>query len=327
MKMLSITVLYTCLMILTCVGSITANILLLFILGFNQKLQKDTSVLIFNLSICDLILGLLVIPVGVHNTLFDGAGYSRQDAWCQFFAFFYVLLQLASVHSMTCVTIDKFAEICLPLSYVQLFTRRRAWVTIFSVWIYCILNASLPFVGLGQYTYEEHRYICAPSFNSSLKAYCVVTIVIGIFLPIMIVCCLAIYVVQIARHQAIRGTFECNEQHCYSVPEKCYLKSTIILVSAAFFLLICWTPYMIISVYETFGGKAPPFAEMLSTWLALLTSALNPWTNSLTQKKYRNAMCECWRNLKRRVLHKEEHSISSAKEEYTIKDKDRQHTE
>ncbi|XP_038636910.1 histamine H2 receptor isoform X3 [Scyliorhinus canicula] len=233
MKMLSITVLYTCLMILTCVGSITANILLLFILGFNQKLQKDTSVLIFNLSICDLILGLLVIPVGVHNTLFDGAGYSRQDAWCQFFAFFYVLLQLASVHSMTCVTIDKFAEICLPLSYVQLFTRRRAWVTIFSVWIYCILNASLPFVGLGQYTYEEHRYICAPSFNSSLKAYCVVTIVIGIFLPIMIVCCLAIYVVQIARHQAIRGTFECNEQHCYSVPEKCYLKSTIILVSAA----------------------------------------------------------------------------------------------
>ncbi|XP_067895917.1 histamine H2 receptor [Heterodontus francisci] len=357
--MLSITVLYACLMILTCVGSITANILLLFILGSNEKLQKDTSVLIFNLCICDLILGLIVIPVGAHNILFDGDCYGRQDPWCQFFAFLYVLLQLASVHSMTWVTIDKFAEICLPLHYVQLFTRRRAWVTTFSVWIYCILNASLPFVGLGQYTYEEHRYICAPSFNSSLKAYCVVTIAIGVFTPIMIVCCLAIYIVHIARYQAFRGNFECNDQHCYSVPAKYYLRSTILLVSAAFnnliaphnihfkstkrfteekpfgnnswinrnktdsldglaallvFLLICWAPYITISVYETFGGKTPPFAEMLATWLAFLTSALNPWTNSVTQKKFRNAMCEGWGNMKRRFLHKEEYSLSSVKE-------------
>ncbi|XP_067847406.1 beta-2 adrenergic receptor [Heptranchias perlo] len=241
--MLSITVLYAFLMILTCVGSITGNILLLLTLGFNQKLQTDTSVLIFNLCICDLILGLIVIPVGARNILFDEACYSRQDSWCQFFAFLYVLLQLASVHSMTWVTIDKFAEICLPLHYVQLFTKRRAWGTIVCVWIYCILNASLPFVGLGQYTYEEHRYICAPSFNSSLKAYCVITIAIGVFVPIMVVCCLSIYIVHIARYQALRGTYECNDQHCYSVPAKCYLRGTIILVSATlynfFYTLSC----------------------------------------------------------------------------------------
>ncbi|XP_020382213.2 histamine H2 receptor, partial [Rhincodon typus] len=281
--MLSMTVLYAWLMSLTCVGSITANMLLLLILGFNRKLQKDTSVLMFNLCICDLILGLVVIPAGVHNTLPDGGCYSRQESWCQLFAFLYILLQLASVHSMTWVTVDKFAEICLPLHYVQLFTRQRAWVIIFSIWIYCILNASLPFLGLGQYTYVEHKYICAPSFNPSLKAYCLVTIAIGVLLPLMTVCCLAVYVVQIARHQTLRGTYECNDQHCYSVPAKCYLRSTIMLISMAFLLLICWMPHITISIYETFEGKAPPFAEMLSTWLAFLTSALNPLTNSVTQ--------------------------------------------
>ncbi|XP_034783918.2 histamine H2 receptor [Acipenser ruthenus] len=278
-------VLYAILMIPTSIGSILANILLLLIFAYNLKLQTETSALTLNFCICDLLLGLTVIPFGVHNSLFGITNYTKDSFVCQSTAFFYMLLQLASVHSLTWSTIDKFTEICFPLHSAQLFTKKRTWAILCLLWIYCLINASFPFLGFGSYKYGERKFICAPNLQQSSKGYGVVLIAIGVIIPILIMCSLYIYIVKIARNQALRGTFACNDQHCYYVPANNYFRRTIVLISTAMCLLVCWMPYITISFYEMFtGNNIAPLTEVIATWLVLFTSALNPWVTIMSQK-------------------------------------------
>ncbi|XP_043930176.1 histamine H2 receptor-like [Protopterus annectens] len=301
--MLSTPLLYGILMLTSSVGSVSGNILLLIISVLNPKLHTDTSPLSFNLNICDLILGLTVIPAGIYNSLSGVATFTEHQAVCQLTAFLYVLLQLASINSLTWITVDKFAEICYPLHYAQLITKQRIWLILVFLWIYCILNATAPLFGFGTYSYNESKYICLPSFSLTTKAYSVIFLSMGIVVPVLATCFMYSCIIHTARHQAKRGTFVCNDQHCYYVPAKSYFRSTILLISTTICLLICWTPYITISFYETFQSNAvPPLANAISIWLVLFTSALDPWVNAMVQKKYRQALCESWKKLKQKFV-------------------------
>uniref|UniRef100_W5MT03 G-protein coupled receptors family 1 profile domain-containing protein n=1 Tax=Lepisosteus oculatus TaxID=7918 RepID=W5MT03_LEPOC len=314
-----IALLYALAMITTSIGSVCGNVMLLLVVAFNTKLQTETWALTLNFCICDLILGLSAIPFGIHNSLSGVEGYDTKSILCQSNAFVYVLLQLASVHSLTWATIDKFTEICFALQYAQLFTKKRTWVILSFLWMYCLLNACFPFMGFGSYRYSENKFICMPRFQPSSKSYSIIIIVIGVIIPIMIMCSLYIYIVYIARNQALRGTFVCNDQHCYYVPANNYIRSSIVMISTAVTshnsdhagssnknlrkvcLLVCWMPYITVSFFETFTEYSiPPVADAVATWLVLLTSALNPWVNSMTQKKYRKALRGSLKKLRQR---------------------------
>lgn len=49
-------------------------------------------------------------------------------------------------------------------------------------------------------------------------------------------------------------------------------------------LLLCWLPFICVSLYEIISGhQPPPHTEALSTWLLLSSASLNPWIACLTQ--------------------------------------------
>lgn len=224
-------VVYAALMICSSAFSVCGNSVLLLVLLLNKNLRTDTWPLTCSFCLCDLALGLSVIPLAAHTSLFRPEGYPSGGAVCQASAFLFVLLQLASVHSLTWATVDKFTEICFALSYVSVFTARRAWAVLAAVWGYCLLNAALPLVGFGSYGYSAGRYMCVPSFRSSCAGFNVLFLGLGILAPILAMCCLYGYIVYVAKRQARRGTFVCNEQHCFYVPANNYLRSSIVMVA------------------------------------------------------------------------------------------------
>uniref|UniRef100_A0A8C5R4P1 G-protein coupled receptors family 1 profile domain-containing protein n=1 Tax=Leptobrachium leishanense TaxID=445787 RepID=A0A8C5R4P1_9ANUR len=268
------------------VGIVGANLLLLLLFAFHMKLRTDTWALSLNLSICDLTFGIAVIPVAVYNSLSGGGIFSEDGTACHLMGFLFVLLHLASLNSLVCATIDKFTEICFPLRYPQLITKRRIWIILALVWIYAAVVASFPFMGFGKYAFSTDVYICLPYFGSSTTVYSVLFLSVGVLGPITLISVLYIAIIQIARHQARRGTFVCNDQHCYYVPIRSYFKNTVILVVSAFYLVVCWVPMVIIGFYETFHSHdIPAMAKMVCTWLVVMMSGLNPWINSLAQRQ------------------------------------------
>ncbi|XP_075304654.1 beta-2 adrenergic receptor [Odontesthes bonariensis] len=276
--------LYAALMVLSSVASVSGNLLLLLVLLLNKELQSDTLGLTLSFSLSDLALGLSTLPFGVHNTLSWPAGYPSEGGLCQGSAFLFLLLQTASIQSLTWATVDRFTEMCFALSYCSIWTKRRSRVVVVSVWLFCLVNASLPLLGFGSYVYNESRFLCCPDFSPDSQCFVVLWMVVSIVAPILTMCSLYGYIVYVARKQARRGTFMCNELHCFHVPANNYLRSSIVMVTTSGCLLVCWLPYISVCLYETFSGEpSPAVASALSTWLVLTSAALNPWITCMTQ--------------------------------------------
>ncbi|XP_071971459.1 adenosine receptor A3-like [Engystomops pustulosus] len=290
---------YVTLLISAGVGAVGANLTLLFLFLSHLKLRTDTWGLTLNLSLCDMLFGMSIISVGICGIL-GGGTFFNTDIACKLVGSVLVLLQVASLNSLAWTTMDKFTEICFPLRYAQIVTKRRIWIILIFLWICAIVVAALPFIGFGEYSFNQDVHMCLPTLNSTTMAYSVVILSGGIITPILAISILYIAIIHIARSQAKRGTFVCNDQHCYYVPIRSYFRNTLVLIVSAFYLPVCWIPSLTISFYEIFyTDNVPPPAQMASVWLIVLTSGINPWVNSLAQRKYRKALRESWRKLKR----------------------------
>ncbi|KAM7375657.1 hypothetical protein PAMP_005447 [Pampus punctatissimus] len=221
--------LYAVLMVASGVASVCGNLLLLVVLILHKELRADTLGLTLSFSLSDLALGLSTIPFGAHNSLARPGGYPSEGALCQGSGFIFLLLQTSSIHSLAWATIDKFTEICFALSYRRIWTAGRSWAVLVLVWSFCLLNAALPLLGFGSYAYSESRFLCCPSFTPDNRHFVVLWMLVGIVVPILTMCSLYGYIVYVARKQARRGTFVCNELHCFYVPANNYLRSSIVM--------------------------------------------------------------------------------------------------
>lgn len=224
---------YAALMVVSGVASIFGNLLLLLVLLLNKELRTDTLGLTLSFSLSDLALGLSIIPFGVYNSLAWPSCCPSKGALCQGSGFIFLLLQTSSMHSLTWATVNKFTEICFALSYSSVWTAGRCRVVLVLVWLFCLVNATLPLLGFGSYVYSESRFLCCPSFTPNNKYFVLLWMLVGIMVPIVTMCSLYGYIVYVARKQARRGTFMCNELHCYYVPANNYLRSSIVMVTTS----------------------------------------------------------------------------------------------
>ncbi|XP_068608531.1 beta-3 adrenergic receptor [Brachionichthys hirsutus] len=275
---------YAALMILSSVASVCGNLLLLLALLLNKELRDETTGLTLSFSLSALALGLATIPSGAYNSLARRSRYPSEGAACQGSGFLFLLLQTSSTHSLTWATVHKFMELRFALSYRSMWTARRNRTLLVLVWVFCAVTASLPLLGFGSYVYSESRFLCCPSFEPGNRNFVLLWTSVGILAPILTTCSLYGYMVYVARKQARRGTFMCNELHCYYVPANNYLRSSNVMVTTSVCLLVCWLPFTSVCLYETFSGRqSPAGTASLSAWLVLTSAAVNPWITCMTQ--------------------------------------------
>lgn len=219
------------LMALSGVASVSGNLLLLLTLLLNKQLRTDTLGLTLSSSLSDLALGLSIIPLGAYNGLSCPAGCRREGPACQGSAFVFILLQTSSISSFAWVTVARFTEVCLALSSSSVWTPRRSWLLVLLLWVFCSLLAALPLLGLGSYSYSQSRFLCCPTFSPDNSCFVAVWILAGVALPVAATCSLQGYMVHVARKQARRGTFACNQLHCFYVPANNFLRSSMVMLA------------------------------------------------------------------------------------------------
>lgn len=231
-KMEEITqILYTTLMALSSLASVSGNLLLLLILLLNKELRTDTLGLTLSFSLSDLALGMSVIPIGAYNGLTCLSGSNAGAPFCQGSAFVFVLLQTASISSFNWVTVNRFTEIRFALSYGTIWTPGRCRAVLVLVWTLCFVMAAMPLLGFGTYVYSESRFVCCPSFTPDNRCFVAVWMLVGVTIPILSVCSLYGFMVHAARKQARRGTFTCNQLHCFYVPANNFLRSSMVMIT------------------------------------------------------------------------------------------------
>ncbi|KAG7277759.1 hypothetical protein CRUP_023047 [Coryphaenoides rupestris] len=273
------------LMVVNSVASVAGNLLVLLLLLLHKDLRTtDSSALSLSLSLSDLGLGLTVLPLAAHRSLGgegdqapSGLGQEGdQAALCQAGGFLFLLLQTASLHSLAWLTLHRYSQICLPLSHSQLWTGRRTLAPPLLLWSFCLLTAALPLLGAGGgYAYSRYTFLCEPGAGGGFGLY---LLLLGVLLPLGAVVILQACMAAAARRQARRGTFTCNQDHCFYVPAVSYTRTAGLLLTTS-------------GVYQAVSGQQV-WAELscLSAWLLLCTPALNPWSISMSQTRYRAAL-------------------------------------
>ncbi|XP_063764155.1 LOW QUALITY PROTEIN: adenosine receptor A2b [Eleginops maclovinus] len=283
--MWALPLLYSALMLLSGVASLSGNMLQLMLLLLHRELRSDTLSLTLSCCFSDIALGLSAFPFAIYHGLTPPSGPPSEGVLCQGGGFLLLLLQTSSLHSLAWASVDKFLEICLALSYGSLVTAARCRAVLLLLWSVCLGGAVLPLLGFGCYAYSEASFLCGPSFSPAHRAFVLLWVGGGLAPPLLAMVSLYGLVVCVARRQARRGTFICNELHCYYVPANVYLRSSIAMLSTSVCVLVCWLPYISVCVYETFSGhQSPSVVSALSTWLVLSSTALNPWITCLTQR-------------------------------------------
>ncbi len=126
-------------------GAIFGNSLVILSVYINRKLRTITNCFVVSLATSDLLVAILVLPLGIKLELTGvwGLGTVVCDMWisCD------VMLCTASILNLCCISLDRFFAITNPLIYATKRSKRLALLMIGLVWVASAVITCPPIFG------------------------------------------------------------------------------------------------------------------------------------------------------------------------------------
>uniref|UniRef100_UPI00398F15D0 histamine H1 receptor n=1 Tax=Pristiophorus japonicus TaxID=55135 RepID=UPI00398F15D0 len=113
--------------------TVIMNVLVLYAVKSERKLQTVANMYIVSLSMADLIVGVTVMPLNIMYTLENEWKLGR--AICQFWLSMDYVASTASIFSLFILCVDRYRSVRQPLRYLKYRTRARAVATIVAAWL------------------------------------------------------------------------------------------------------------------------------------------------------------------------------------------------
>ncbi|KAK2587795.1 hypothetical protein KPH14_003899 [Odynerus spinipes] len=122
-------------------GTIAGNILVCLAIVWERRLQNVTNYFLMSLAITDLMVAILVMPLGFLTLV---RGYFPLPAvYCLAWICLDVLFCTASIMHLCTISVDRYLSLRYPMKFGRNKTRRRVILKIIFVWLLSIAM-SLP---------------------------------------------------------------------------------------------------------------------------------------------------------------------------------------
>lgn len=266
----------------------------------NRRLQSKTSAFITSLAVCDLIIGLVLMPlIVVSNTL--GPAVQNGLDYCHVTISVAIMLMFNSVANLGAVTFDRFLAVVVPLRYKSIMTKRVIVPIIAFVWIFSTVFGFIPFMGW--------RTVVKPKPGSGLfcqvplnlaPGYIITVCVVG-FLPSIFVLVAYLKIFQTAYLHEIRIAAAINSvlrnqtELKLNMIKEMKAAKMVALVLGAF--IISWAPLYIIMIVDiAMKNAVNSYIYAGGVIFATLNSALNPVIYASMNSEFRDtfrALIQC----------------------------------
>ncbi|XP_031573593.1 histamine H2 receptor-like [Actinia tenebrosa] len=283
-------------LIIILVTTVVGNTLVIIIIWLDHRLHTPGFYFLANLSVADLLLGIVYSPFYISSTL--DQKWLFFETWCKLHAVFISTCFNASLVTLSFVSLDRFMAITKPLRYQSLLTTRRSLVLIALGWVHSIFWAAAPLVGWGEITLDLKTNTCRPNWNAKgfpSKMYANLLAVFTFALPsaIMVYCYFRIF--KVARHQVklIKrnsiGSSQNGPQN--SRPTETRALRTVLMVLGAF--VLAWLPYTIVSTGKLFMktgwdvGASTANAVLTTT---LVNGCFNPIIYAMRDRRFKSGL-------------------------------------
>ncbi|XP_057293590.1 alpha-1A adrenergic receptor-like [Hydractinia symbiolongicarpus] len=286
--------------------SVIGNSLVILATLISQNLRGFTNILIFNLSISDLLITTVSLPIRMSQ-------YFRTDTFsalsdCKISVALTVFLFTSTNMNLLLITIDRFFGAVYPLKYrARTESRTTLVVGIFASWTISLIIGTFPFFIYGEKDSVNDTRITVCTFSTVLKSGYVIFIEIGgLTVPwlIMITMYVKIFIVIYkSRHNKIRSSTNTNiidlsrrkrssqsnivVQKIKRITHEIRLSKVVFIIVA--FYSVCMVPIGLIDLIETINYEplVPITVIKVALLLAYANSAINPPIYAASSSKYR----------------------------------------
>lgn len=309
-----------CLIIAT---SLAGNAMIMVAFYRFKSLQTITNVFILNLSVTDFLLALVAMPFTMVSSV--SRSWIFGSIMCNIQAVFNSLFCTASITTLTFVSIERYIAICCPLTYNIMVTPFAVKCMLCYIWLHSIVCALSTFL-FSRYSYLDFEFICTVDWSYSVPyTICFALIFLGIPFTIITVCywfilksavkqkkrinCVHVReVVSVEKHAATAtpknsfrnqrlswlknkaNSFANHKQNQQKLQTKRERKATVIIAIVVGTFMFCWFPHAIgvFCLLDPACNWGNGF-YVITTWLAMLNSALNSAIYGLMNQGFRRA--------------------------------------
>jgi histamine receptor H2 len=265
-----------------------------------------TNVFVANLALADLLLAILGMPFTLASSI--TIDWVFGDVMCKLQGFFNSIFCEASILTLTFVSLERFIAIIYPLKYHSLITPLSMKIMLAFIWLQAAACASSTFV-FSRFAFLEFEHLCVVDW-ALIPAYTLTFTILFFVLPFIIMTIFYGLILRTALRQRKRiaaitvGEIQNEASYQKVTPQKHEIvkinlrkikkenKATIMIAIVVGTFSVCWFPhaigvYCLVVPSCTWAGNRSFF--VVTTWLAMLNSALNSSIYGLLNTSFRRA--------------------------------------
>ncbi|NXW41005.1 GPRX protein, partial [Nyctiprogne leucopyga] len=319
-------------MVLLTLTALVANTVVLVVILKTPLLRK--FIFVCHLCVVDLLSAIFLMPLGIisSSSCFSRVIYSIAE--CQALIFLNVCFISASILTISIISVERYYYIVHPMRYEVKMTIRLAVAGVIFIWVKSVLIPVLALVSWPQGNGATSASRCTVYWSPGAhkKVFVIIFSIVCFVLPTIIIFAVYCSVYRVARmaslqHVPVPAQAVAPRHRSDSiasqvtiittrtlplprlVPER-FLGSnkailTLVLIVGQF--LCCWLPFFAFHLHSSVaaGTVSGGHGEMVVTWIAYSSFAINPFFYGLLNRQIREELARLRRSCLNRPLGQE----------------------